>query len=267
MRSVGSKFARSALALGAALAVGACSESTGIDLEDQALLLDMALVAADATIEDVNTWGLPFGFAAGPQGIPGLGDRGKGAPGGKRGIGAELSGTREVTHYDADGIAQDAYDELTTASIHFFLDVEGEVERDAWSASIDRTRDMTVSGLEGEETHRTFNGTGDEDVSRSRHLEDGDRTYSMTGSFTYSDVVVPVPGSDPRYPISGTITRSMTSTRTNGDDTNTRSVDVTITFDGDETATIVVNGEEMEIDLTTREGRNPLRKKRGGRGG
>jgi len=50
----------------------------------------------------------------------------------------------------------------------------------------------------------------------------------------------------------------------NGDET--RVANITITFDGDETAIIVVNGEEREIDLTTREGRGPLRKRGGIRG-
>ena len=90
----------------------------------------------------------------------------------------------------------------------------------------------------------------------------------MSGTFTYSDVVVPVPGSETRYPISGTITRSMTGSVVNGPDGDeTRTVNITITFDGDETATIVVNGEEREIDLTTREGRSPLRRRGGNRGG
>jgi hypothetical protein len=38
---------------------------------------------------------------------------------------------------------------------------------------------------------------------------------------------------------------------------------MTITFDGDSTANMVVNGEELEIDLTTRKGKNPLRRKKG----
>ena len=58
----------------------------------------------------------------------------------------------------------------------------------------------------------------------------------------------------------------MNAVMTSGDETRTREAEMTITFDGDETATIIVNGEEREIDLSTREGRNPLRP-RGGRTG
>ncbi|MDA0313163.1 MAG: hypothetical protein O2992_13730 [Gemmatimonadetes bacterium] len=266
------KFTRSGLALALALALGACADTTGLDSFSDEILYDMAIVAADATIEDVNSWAQPMGFARGLselRGIPGMGGSGvpRGMPGGHKGIGGALSGTREATFFDASGSVQDAYDAETTAMIHFVSEVGGDVSRDNWSATLARGRDMTVTGLAGTETHRTFNGSGSEDVSRSRHTEEGDRAYAMSGSFTYADVVTPIPGSDPKYPTSGTITRNMTATRTGTDGSETRTVAMMITFDGDETASITVNGETMEIDLTTREGRNPLRKKRGGSGG
>ena len=257
---------RGTLALAAGLAVTACEDSTGLDSLDDGLLLDMAIVAADATLEDLGTWGMPFGFH-GPSRIDAAG--GPGRPGGRHGIGEELSGTRTQTFYDAAGVEQESYDELTTASIHFVSEVSGDVARDNWTATIYRLRDMTISGMAGEETHRTWNGSGEEDITRSRNVgEDGTvRTSEMSGTFTYSDVVVPVPGSETRYPISGTITRYMTGSIVNGPNGDeTRVADITITFDGDETATIVVNGEEREIDLTAREGRSPLRRHRGNRG-
>ena len=250
---------RGTLALVAGLAVAACDDATGLDSLDDGLLLDMAIVAADAALEDVGTWGMPFAFR-GPGGNPDSGESGR--PGGRHGIGDLLSGTRVETFYDAAGVEQESYDELTTASIHYESEVSGDVARDDWTATIYRLRDMTISGMEGEETHRTWNGSGEEDISRSRNIaEDGTaRTSEMSGTFTYTDVVVPVPGSETRYPISGTITRSMNGSVVNGPNGDeTRIANITITFDGDETAIIVVNGEEMEIDLTTREGRGPLR--------
>lgn len=244
----------------------ACADSTGVDTLDEALYQDMAVVAADATLEDVSTWSLPFEFGSAmgaPAGQPGApttpGGMAPAGPGGHHGIGSSLSGTRTVTFYAADGAEQDGYDALTTASISFILDVSGEVTREGWTASIARTKEMTVTGLEGEETHRTFNGEGTESVSGTRTLLDGTvRTHVMNGTFTYTDVVVPVPGSEPRYPISGTITRSMTVTISGPRGERTRSVEMTITFDGDSTATLLVNGEAHEIDLTAQPGRHPL---------
>ncbi len=249
-----STMGRTATALAVAVALGACSDATGPDALDQAINYDMAILAADATLEDVTMWGQPFGF--GPASAPG-------APGGHGGWAGELSGTREVTFYDADGVEQTAYDSLATDVIHILHDVEGEVTRDGWTVSVQRERDKTVSGLAGTETHRTWNGTGSEVVSRSGFTLQGDeRSYDAVGTFTYADVVVPVPGSVPRYPVSGTITRTLTVTLTGPDGTRTRTVDVVITFDGTSTAAAVVNGVPREIDLTARDGRLPLRGRR-----
>ncbi len=238
-----------------------CQDAAGPATNDP-LLANAAAVAADATLEDVTLATTPFGFGVqtGPALAGGMGSR-MGRLGGAGGIGGPLSGTREVTFYDADGNTQAAYDSLSTASIHFVLDVGGDVTRGDWSASLERTRDMTVTGLEGHETTRTFNGSGTEAVSRSRTGSDGsESTFDMTGSFTYEDVVVPVPGSENRWPLSGTITRNMTVTVANGPNGDrTRTVTAVVTFDGTSTAKAVVNGETIEIDLTARSGRFPFR--------
>jgi hypothetical protein len=270
MRMRRSGFTQVGMALTAVVAISACDSSTGIDSIDDPVLRDMALVAADAALEDVNTWAQPFGFGAPgaemghPMGGPG---NAAGQAGGRRGLGHAGSGTVEKTFYDAAGNEQTELDDLTTERIEVVTEVGGDVSRENWDASVYRVRTMTITGLEGEETHRTMNGTGESDISRSRHTDDGDRSYEMTGSFTYNDVVVPIPGSDPRYPISGTITRAMESTRTDADGSETKSMNMTITFDGDDTAIAIVNGETVEIDLTTREGRHPCRGRRGGSGG
>jgi len=263
-------IAGGSLAAMAALVLAGCDDSGTAPQLDDEVLLNAAVVVADATIEDVNLATASFGFGA--AGAPELGERfggGPGMPGGHRGIGGDLSGTREVSFYDASGAEQDAYDAETTASIHFVLDVAGDVARDTWSASIERTRDMTVSGLEGNETTRTFNGSGTETISRSRTLDDGsEATHDMSGTFTYDDVVVPVPGSETRWPLSGTIHRTLQISVVNGINGDyAKTVDATITFDGDATATAVIDGETVEIDLSTREGRFPIRGGRFGRGG
>jgi hypothetical protein len=244
---------RKSLTLAVVLAAAACGDTSGPGTDDDALLSDLAIVAADATLEDVRMWSQPLGFAAQPA---------PGHPGGGGGWSGELSGTREVTFYDAQGLEQDAYDALTTDVIHIMHEVLGEVTRDDWIASIHRERDLEVSGLAGAETHRTWNGSGSEEVSRERILDEGVSSYDAVGSFVYEDVVVPVFGTAPRYPLSGTITRTMTVTVTRPDGERTRNVEIVITFDGDSTATAIVNGEEVEIDLSTREGRLPFRRLR-----
>ena len=254
---------RATAALAAVAALAACGDSTDVDTLDDALVVDAAILAADATIEEVRLWSQPFGFGDAPAAMPwSLGPgHGPGAPGGHHGFAGELSGTRSVTFYDEDGAEQDGYDPLATASIHIVHEVEGTIERSRFTAEIAREREMTVSGLFGEETERTWNGSGSSELLRTGVLEDGtERSHSAVGSFTFEDVVVPIPGVEPRYPLSGTITRSMTLTRTTSQGTETRTVEIVITFDGSEIATAVVDGRMVEIDLSTRDGGHPLRR-------
>lgn len=265
METMTKKLLYTALGL-AVLGSGACEDTTGPEALESQVLLQAAVVAADATLEDIGMMGLPFAFGGHAMGSPGQG-QGPGAgqpgqPGGQRGLGSQLSGTRDVVFYDADGVVQDAYDELTTERIEVAVDVEGEVARNKWTASIARTRDMVITGLAGENTTRTLNGSGTEDVSRSALLDDGEtRTHDVTGSFTYTDLVVPTPDQEVRYPLSGTITREMYVEVVNGRDGDvSKTVNVTITFDGSSTAIGVADGETFEIDLTTREGRFPLKR-------
>lgn len=256
------------LAAAALAAIPACDDATGPgDTEEPLVLADLAAVAADAVVEDVSLMGQPFAFGAGTApwtagpGGPGGGHPGPGEPGGHHGIGGDRSGTRVLTFFDAAGNEQDAYDPLTTASIHTVVEMAGQIERPRWSGTMERTRDLTITGLEGEETTRTFNGFGEEAMSRVRSVGDGTaRTYEMTGSFTKTDVVVPVPGSGDRWPLSGTVHRVMSVTVTGGPNGDfTREMEVTITFDGDETANAVINGEPFEIDLSARPGGDCIR--------
>ena len=251
------------LTLCAAPVLSGCADATALASIYDAELRDLALVAADATLEEVNTMRRPYGFDAGPPGPGGRpqGPGGPGKPGGGFGLGEGHSGTTTKTFYDADGTEQDAYDELATERIEVETVIEGGVSREGWSASVRRDRNMVITGLTGEETHRTHNGNGTSTTSRSRHTDEGERSYNMTSSFNFVDVVVPIPGSDLRYPVSGTISRSMTGTRTDANGTRTRSMEMTITFDGDETANAVVNGEEVEIDLSAPRDRKPWKGK------
>jgi hypothetical protein len=158
--------------------------------------------------------------------------------------------SRTRTFYDAAGEEQERYDPETTASIHTVTSVERTISHTFWSASIDRDRDMWVTGLEGEETRRTWNGTGTGDVQRSRHPEDGSvRTYDMQSVSVVDDVVRGVPRSQFPYPLSGTITRTIHAVITIDGVEEVRDVVTVITFDGDNTASLTVNDESFEVNL------------------
>ena len=246
------------------IALAACSDTAGPDGMDaqleSLLTLDVAMVAADALIEDVAELRLGFGGGIRPSfGV--LSDT----------IRNRSSRARTVTSvfFDAEGNEQEAYDGVTTASVHRVSEISGEMNRGnssatiSWSGTISRMRDIMITGLEGEETARTANGTGSSAVSRSHHSDqNGDRSYDMTGTSIITDVVHAVPRNENPYPLSGTITRDVIVVIVNGrngDETRTRHV--VITFNGTQFATMTVNGESFEVDLSTRSGRHPFRRR------
>jgi hypothetical protein len=222
------------------LALAACDDSpTDTSALDQSINFDVAMVSADATIEDVQA------LRDAHQGGFFMDGR---------------SGTRSVTFYDAAGTEQDAYEEMTTETIHMVMEMTRELEREGWTASATRTREMTVTGLEGDETTRTVNGSGSEAMTRSRHTDtQGLRTYEMSGTREIAEVVHEVPR-EGSYPQSGTITRNMSitiTTEANGTETRTR--EVIITFNGTQYPEMTIDGELFEIDLEARPGERPFR--------
>jgi hypothetical protein len=224
--------------------LAACSdESSGPAEADFDFSADMALVVADAVAEDLAV----MSFSP---------------PGGPIATEAEFSRTRSRTYLDGDGAEMDRYDPLLTAAIRTVTETEGSATRRDIEITIARVRDMTVSGLEGEETERTWNGTGSDDRSRVRASDDdGVRSYILSGSTTTTNVVRAVDRETHPWPLSGTISRSISVEITNGPNGDeTRSVVATLTFDGTQYAELVVNGEVFEVDLAER-GRRGLRRR------
>ncbi len=235
-----------ALTLGL-FALAACSDTVGPDSFEDSLTLDVAMIAADAAIDELGDLGLLFGAGAflAPSEA------------------STRSRTHTATFFDADGNEQDARDPITTASIHLVIESEHEFTRDSWSATGTRSRDLWITGLAGVETSRIVNGTGSSIVTRSQHTdESGARTHDMSSTSVIENVVHPAPRTDDAWPLSGTITRDVTINVTNGPNGDvTRSRTVVITFDGTKLATMTIDGESFEIDLSTRSGDRPFRRR------
>lgn len=228
------------------LALAACSDGTEPEVITDQLDFDVAMVAADGLLDDLNTITQLFPLGSGASLAP------------------SFTHSRSVAFFDGAGNPQEAFDELTTASIQIVSEMSGEFSRETWSASISRSREITITGLEGEETSRTANGSGTEEVERSRHLDDGGtRSYEISGTSTIQDLVHGVPKADNPWPLSGTITRQMTVEVVNGPDGD-RTVERTaiVTFNGTQFVTMTVNGESFEVDLATRSGNRPFQRRR-----
>jgi hypothetical protein len=246
-----------ALAAVALLGTAACEDAVtdGNALDEEALLIDAAMIAADGMFQDLAHMDTPSAWA-------GIGT-------GPSAAGIEIQGTKSfsktVTFFDAAGKGQARLDPETTASMHVVSELEREATHTFWTASIKRDRDMWVTGLEGAETIRTWNGTSTGDVDRSRHPEGGSvRTYDMESSAVMTTVVKGVPRADNPYPLSGSITRTIHAVITTDNVEEIKDVVTTITFDGDKMATMNVDGEIFEVNLDDRGVKKRFQRKNNG---
>jgi len=260
------------LTAGVLLFAAACSgnPTTTTPLLDALITSDVATMSADATTEDVDVMAAMDGDIGVLVSAPLFEGMFLTPPGGPRMGGCTfaagqfacppltrngLTVTRTVVFMDGGGATQSAYDAALTASIHVTASVTGDVTRGPWSATVTRNRDFTITGLAGTETTRTVNGTGSESLSRSRVTEGNEtRSYTLAGTSVVANVVVPVraEGVDP-WPLSGTITRTYTVTRTSGPNAGqTMTRTVVVTFNGTATPTATVNGTSFTLDLAHR---------------
>jgi len=241
----------------ALLALAACGTDTGApNTDDQQINLDVAHYAADATTDDIvlMTTEADVTMQPGFQNNNGCARQGlfriRCA---RKRFHDNVDFTREVTFYDENGDEQEFFDSDSTESINIVASFDGSRSRQNLSVTVDRDRDMTVSGLLGTETTRIWNGTGSASANRTRTSdENGDRTYDMSSNSTVEDVVIAVPRAG-TWPLSGTITREITVEVVRGlEDMRTRTRTVVIDFDGTQFATITINGDVFEFDLETR---------------
>lgn len=257
-------FRRTA-ALGALMAVlAACSDSPTEPSTDGTELAnaDVAAVAGDQTFEDVSAMRHHEGaFAPLPGPLPRFGawtdDCAYDAA--TQSFLCPSRSHNGFTHsrsyqlFDALGAPQSAYDGATTASATFTSSTSGSAARNAFSATFTRQRTLSVSGLEGDETSHTWNGTGTATHSRTHHTDGGTtRSYAMTSATTVTNVVLPFPPADGSWPLSGTIVRQVTFSRDRGPAqgrSGTRTV--TVTFNGTQYVPMTVNDRSFTLDLAT----------------
>jgi len=262
---------RAATALTVTLALAACGDAAPTESAVSASVaaattLDVATVAGDAATEDVET----FKVNRGAFGLAQLADferfgRWEGCPfvAGRfvcvpksRG---PFSSTRSYAYADLAGAAQTAYSATTTASANFKWTLVGTITKRRWSGTMTRDRDVTISGLLGANTLITINGTGSAERQRTKFAKEDaeganavERDYDMAGSTLVKDVVTAAVRLPDTWPVSGTITRNHSVTRTdavNGTKTTTRTS--VVTFNGTQFVPLTVNGTPFTLDLAT----------------
>ena len=245
------------------LVLAACSDATNPgDSSPLRETLDVATLAADAVAEDVSlmrTQAGAFGGVTSDATRTGAwrndctfsASTGRFACPDYTRSGITLA--RSFALLDAQGQAQSAFDAITTASANFVTTLSGAVARENFSATISRQRNITVSGLAGNESTHIINGTGATSNTSSRHSDDGpERSYSMTETTSIVNVVVPFPHASGAWPLSGSITRQISLTR-DGEQGSpvARSRTATVTFNGTQLVPIVVGDRSLMLDLAT----------------
>ena len=262
-----------ALALAAGLA--ACADSTAPrnSVTDAQLTIDAAGDAGDATVLDLSQMigseaqaGVAPASAATLLGFSSQTATCTYSPGVGRFLCPTvttpegLSLDRSYAVY-AGGTAQSSYSASATDSINFQTLLTGALVRDVRSAWINHTRTMTVSGLAGTETQRTWNGTGVR--SDSAHVTENSvaRRSKFHSVDVISNVVFRLPRSANPYPQSGSITHDITVSatidRAGGQNTRTATRHVVVTFNGTSTAAMTIGTRSCTIDLVTRSFRCP----------
>jgi hypothetical protein len=253
--------------------ITACGDSSGSTdpvgttaVSAQAVTLDVATVSGDAAKEDVETFRVnrgAFGIAQATDferfgrwdpcpfdsatGRFVCADRTRGP----------FTNTRSYAYADVNGVAQRAYSASSTASANFKWSLTGAITKDRWTGSMSRTRDVTLSGLLGANSSVTVNGTGAGQRERTIFAADSTgttRTYEMQSSLAIANVVTPAIALPDAFPLSGTVTRTFTVTRTgtaNGAGTFTRTS--VVTFNGTQFVPLVVNGKAFTLNLVTGE--------------
>lgn len=154
------------------------------------------------------------------------------------------------------GVPQSAYDQLTTDSLNFQVAITGSVSREGRTAWLNTARTLTLSGLAGNETQRSWSGRGVRNDS-ARVTSDGVARRTRIRSIDrIASVVFALPRADNPFPLSGSITHDITlsSTADNGTDTRTREVTrhVVVTFNGTRLVPVLVGDTRCTLDLVTK---------------
>ena len=239
-------------------------------------VLDAALLAAEEAQGDVETMREP--------GVPGMRFPGLGFPSldGERPDCPEegqrfrcppqdrdgVTVTHEVTFLDAGGGAQAAFDEATTDQVIFHMSMSGtgappsgrpgrgfrggEAGIVPLEANMDRERHLTASGLAGDNDVVVWNGTGRSESTHTFEVDGTQWTRSIGAQSTVTNVTMPYPRTEDAWPLSGSITQHVSFTGAGPAGDEVGEIDAVVTFNGTQYATVTVNGETLEIDLSER---------------
>lgn len=168
--------------------------------------------------------------------------------------------SRSYALFDAADNPQDRRDS-NTVKINAQVWARGTVEQDAARITIDRKSDLTTTGVQHNSPSRTLNGTEQGTSAIERRTTRGTARSTVVFGDTTRNLVIPHPGTDRRWPLSGTVIRAHSGTRTIDGQSGSRSFSyrAVLVYDGSNTVKVAItaNGVTRSCvrNLETREQR------------
>ena len=120
---------------------------------------------------------------------------------------------RSYALFDAADKPQDKRDS-NTVKMNTQVWARGTVQKDAGKVTIDRRSDLTATGIQHSSPNRTLNGTEQGTSTMEHQTTHGKATSVLAFGDTTINLVVPKPDSPRKWPLSGTVIRSHSGTRT-----------------------------------------------------
>lgn len=171
-----------------------------------------------------------------------------------------LTISRSYALFDAADKPQ-AKRDSNTVKINTQVWARGTVEKDSAKVTIDRKSDLTATGVQRSSPNRTLNGTEQGTSTMEHRTSRGKVNSSVVFGDTTINLVVPQHDSPRKWPLSGTIIRSHSGTRTMEGHAESKAFSnrAVFVFDGSSTVKITVtsNGQTKScvLNLETRERR------------
>ena len=166
-----------------------------------------------------------------------------------------LTVVASASYKNAGGTVQQAPDS-TTDAVNIQTSVTGTVtRRDSAVSTINHSSNRTVTGLSSAAAQRTVNGAARGEESTTGKTDSG-VVFTATRLLgdTTTGLVIPIVSGRPTYPTAGKVVRQMKATVTlAGGSPTTRERREVITYDGSDTATLVIT-----TDGTTKTCKLPL---------
>jgi hypothetical protein len=154
---------------------------------------------------------------------------------------------------DVNGIAQPAFDTVTTDLVNVQTDVSGTKTRHdgAVTSTLSHASDRTVTGLAAGSSERIVNGTAEAHETTSGTREEIEFTAEREAYDTTSNLVIPIREGRPTIPSAGTVIRRMHVTITkDGGEPRTKFRREKITFDGRNVVKIEITQDEVTKNCT-----------------